>query len=202
MTQATAAGVVATRPGALATFIDERPCTVGGKNAAATTAPRGLSSGSQPTVPLATGRRTCPSTISAAALMHRRLGWQSRESSCLRPCRIERRRDGSGVRGNPDEVTCCAGSIAMANGKNLQREIATLERALRDARKQTDAVGAALDDLEGHRNGLAGAPGERTPGGGPTTRRGSNSVDRSLLWHSRPRPKRSCSKRSMRGTTP
>jgi len=44
----------------------------------------------------------------------------------------------------------------MANGESLQREIATLERALRDARKQTDTVEAALDDLEGHRNELAG----------------------------------------------
>jgi chromosome segregation ATPase len=44
----------------------------------------------------------------------------------------------------------------MADGMNLQREIATLERALRDARKQTDTVEAALDDLEGHRNELAG----------------------------------------------
>jgi len=44
----------------------------------------------------------------------------------------------------------------MANGKSLQHEIATLERALRDARKQTDTVEAALDDLEGHRNELAG----------------------------------------------
>ncbi|HKI24601.1 MAG TPA: hypothetical protein VKA24_14405 [Gaiellaceae bacterium] len=44
----------------------------------------------------------------------------------------------------------------MANEMNLEREIATLERALRDARKQTDTVEAALDDLEGHRNELAG----------------------------------------------
>jgi septal ring factor EnvC (AmiA/AmiB activator) len=44
----------------------------------------------------------------------------------------------------------------MSNGKSLQREIATLERALHDARKQTDTVGAALNDLEGHRNELAG----------------------------------------------
>ena len=44
----------------------------------------------------------------------------------------------------------------MATGKNLQREIATLERTLRGARKQTDTVEAALDDLEGHRNELAG----------------------------------------------
>lgn len=44
----------------------------------------------------------------------------------------------------------------MANGENLQREIATLERALRDAVKQADTVGTALDDLERHRNELVG----------------------------------------------
>lgn len=44
----------------------------------------------------------------------------------------------------------------MANEENLQRDIATLERALREAAKQADTVQTALDDLEGHRNELAG----------------------------------------------
>jgi chromosome segregation ATPase len=44
----------------------------------------------------------------------------------------------------------------MANEENLQRDIATLERALREAAKQADTVQSALDDLEGHRNELAG----------------------------------------------
>ena len=44
----------------------------------------------------------------------------------------------------------------MANEENLQREIATLERALREAVKQADTVQSALDNLEGHRNELAG----------------------------------------------
>jgi hypothetical protein len=44
----------------------------------------------------------------------------------------------------------------MAKEENLQREIATLERALREAVKQADTVQSALDDLEGHRNELAG----------------------------------------------
>lgn len=44
----------------------------------------------------------------------------------------------------------------MASEENLQREIATLERALRDAVKQADTVQTALEDLEGHRNELAG----------------------------------------------
>jgi chromosome segregation ATPase len=44
----------------------------------------------------------------------------------------------------------------MANEENLQREIATLERALREAAKQADTVQSALDDLEGHRNELSG----------------------------------------------
>jgi chromosome segregation ATPase len=43
-----------------------------------------------------------------------------------------------------------------AEDSNIEREIASLERALRDAVKQADTVSAALDDLEGHRNELAG----------------------------------------------
>ena len=44
----------------------------------------------------------------------------------------------------------------MANDENLQRDIDRLERALREAVKQADTVQSALDDLEGHRNELAG----------------------------------------------
>jgi chromosome segregation ATPase len=44
----------------------------------------------------------------------------------------------------------------MANGENLQRQIATLERRLRDAINKAETVETALDDLEGHRNELAG----------------------------------------------
>jgi uncharacterized caspase-like protein len=44
----------------------------------------------------------------------------------------------------------------MENEQNLQRDIATLERALREAAKQADTVQSAFDDLEGHRNELAG----------------------------------------------
>jgi chromosome segregation ATPase len=44
----------------------------------------------------------------------------------------------------------------MANGENLQRQIATLERGLRDAVNKAETVETALDDLEGHRNELAG----------------------------------------------
>ena len=44
----------------------------------------------------------------------------------------------------------------MANRDDLHQEIATLERALRDAVKKADTVETALDDLEGHRNELAG----------------------------------------------
>ena len=45
---------------------------------------------------------------------------------------------------------------AMANREDLQRQIGTLERALRDAVKQAETVETALDDLEGHRNELSG----------------------------------------------
>jgi hypothetical protein len=44
----------------------------------------------------------------------------------------------------------------MANGDNLQQEVATLERALREALKQIDAAELALDDLEKHRIEIAG----------------------------------------------
>lgn len=46
--------------------------------------------------------------------------------------------------------------LAMTNGENLQREIASLERELREAVKETETAQAALDDLEGHRNEIAG----------------------------------------------
>ena len=44
----------------------------------------------------------------------------------------------------------------MANGENLQRQIATLERGLRDAINKAETVETALEDLEGHRSELAG----------------------------------------------
>ena len=83
---------------------------------------------------------------------------------------VNRRFDGAGSNATAFEPTWSrfvatrAGEIrsatfcAMANAEesNLEREIASLERALRDAVKQADTVKAALDDLEGHRNELAG----------------------------------------------
>ena len=44
----------------------------------------------------------------------------------------------------------------MANPKNLQREIASLEKALSDAVKETGNAERSLDELEGHRNEAAG----------------------------------------------
>lgn len=44
----------------------------------------------------------------------------------------------------------------MANRKNLQREIASLEKALGDAVKETGNAERALDELEGRRNEAAG----------------------------------------------
>jgi chromosome segregation ATPase len=44
----------------------------------------------------------------------------------------------------------------MANRKNLQREIASLEQALDDAVKETRNAERALDELEGRRNEAAG----------------------------------------------
>jgi chromosome segregation ATPase len=44
----------------------------------------------------------------------------------------------------------------MPNGENLQREIASLEQALREAVEQADRAEHALDELEGRRNEAAG----------------------------------------------